>query len=279
MPAKSDGKRASTSGRRRPATAQPNAAVDGSIRSNIRRELVEEQILAEAARLFAQRGFAGTNLQDIAEAVGITRPALYYYVRSKEEILSRLVAESTEAPAAEIKRLVNAPDADPATRLRAAAYAIALRRATDPFRLQMLIRSESELPADLARAYRAAQRGTLRELVGLIQGGVDSGDFRPVDPTTTALAVVGMCNWVAWWQDWLEGQSSDDIARKIADLALAMVRQVDDGGKGAKGGPQAAIARMRSELDFLDRALELQGPATRAARQAPRGKSARAKSS
>ena len=53
-----------------------------------RRELVENEIYEQAIRLFAERGFAGTSLQDIADALGITRPALYYYVKSKDELLA-----------------------------------------------------------------------------------------------------------------------------------------------------------------------------------------------
>ncbi|MFI9536930.1 TetR/AcrR family transcriptional regulator [Nocardia fusca] len=273
MPANDERKRRSTSRRRGSAAAQANVAIASTPRSKVRRELVEDQILTEAARLFAQRGFAGTNLLDIAEAVGITRPALYYYVRSKEELLTRIVAAGTEAPAAEIKRLVNAQDADAATRLRAVAYSIALRRATDPFQLQMLIRSESELPADLARSYRATQRATLRELVGLIDGGIDAGEFRSVDATSAALAIIGMCNWVAWWQESLDGQAPDDVARQIADLALAMVRQADGASKNANGGTAAAIARMRSELDYLDRTLESRGPIARKPKKSASAKS------
>src|SRR5213079_854717 len=55
-----------------------------------RRELVENEIYEIAIRLFAERGFAGTSLQDIADALGITRPALYYYVKSKDELLAKL---------------------------------------------------------------------------------------------------------------------------------------------------------------------------------------------
>jgi AcrR family transcriptional regulator len=273
VPAKDDRKRSNASGGRRRSAAQTGVAVESTPRSSARRELVEDQILAQAARLFAQKGFAGTNLQDIAESVGITRPALYYYVRSKEEILSRLVAEGSEAPAAEIKRLANSSDADAATRLRAVAYSIALRRAADPYQLQMLVRSESELPADLARSYRAAQRGTLRELVGLIDGGIDAGEFRSVDATSAALAIVGMCNWVAWGQESLDGQTPDEVATQIAEFALAMVRQLDGGGEGAKGGPEAAIARMRSELDYLHRTLESRRSPSRTAKQSTRAKS------
>ena len=68
-----------------------------------RRELVEAQIYEQATRLFAERGFAGTSLQDIADAMGMTRPALYYYVKNKDQLLARLVTEITEGPAADIE--------------------------------------------------------------------------------------------------------------------------------------------------------------------------------
>jgi AcrR family transcriptional regulator len=61
-----------------------------------RRELVENEIYEHATRLFAERGFAGTRLQDIADALGITRLALYYYVKSKDELLAKLVTEVTQ---------------------------------------------------------------------------------------------------------------------------------------------------------------------------------------
>ncbi|MER5436873.1 helix-turn-helix domain-containing protein, partial [Streptomyces sp. NPDC002588] len=57
-------------------------------RSTARRELIENEMFEQASRLFAERGFAGTNLGDIAEAMGITRPALYYYVKSKDDLLA-----------------------------------------------------------------------------------------------------------------------------------------------------------------------------------------------
>lgn len=230
---------------------------DGAARTTARREIVEDHIYAEAARLFAERGFAGTSLQDIADAMGMTRPALYYYVKNKDELLARLVAETTEAPAAEIKRLAEHRGADPAVRLRGVAHAMALRRATDPDRFQMLVRSEAELPVDLAQSHRAAQRATLKEMIVLIEEGISTGHFRPVEPRTTALAIIGMCNWIAWWQHSIGEQSADEIAEQIADLALTMVRPSDGHAPGA-AGPQAAIAQLRADIDYLERTLERQ---------------------
>lgn len=76
---------------------------DNSDRS-VRRDLVENEIYDHAARLFAERGFAGTSLQDVADAMGLTRSALYYYVKNKDELLARLVSEITEVPATALCR-------------------------------------------------------------------------------------------------------------------------------------------------------------------------------
>ena len=69
-----------------------------------RHGLVEHEIYERAIRLFADRGFAGTSLQDIADALGITRPALYYYVKSKDELLAKLAADVAGGSAASLAR-------------------------------------------------------------------------------------------------------------------------------------------------------------------------------
>ena len=51
-----------------------------------------EAILARAALLFAQRGYPATTMNEVAEACGISKPALYHYVRDKDELLA-LIAQ------------------------------------------------------------------------------------------------------------------------------------------------------------------------------------------
>src|SRR5882672_2394762 len=62
-------------------------------RPNSRRQLVSNELLEHAARLFTERGFAGTSLQDIADSMGVSRPTIYTYVRNKEELLAALVQD------------------------------------------------------------------------------------------------------------------------------------------------------------------------------------------
>jgi len=241
----------STAGRR-----SPKKAADTSTRPTARRELVENQILEQVSRLFAERGFAGTNLQDIADAMGITRPALYYYVKSKEDLLAKLVAQMTKGPAAEIEAIAEDDSLDPATKLRRIAHLIAFQRASQPSRFQLLLRSQADLPPAAAKAHSAGMRAALTGLMHVMEEGVRKGQFRPVDARPTALAVAGMCNWVAWWhQPGAHHYTETEVAEYVSDLAVAMVIQSDDRTPEASG-PKAALALLRQDLDYLERVLD-----------------------
>lgn len=224
-----------------------------------RRELVENEMFEQASKLFAERGFAGTNLQDIAEAMGISRPALYYYVKSKDELLAKLVTEITEGSATEINSVAVDESLDPPHKLRRIATMIATARAHQPTRFLLLERSEADLPPHLAKVHDAAKRATLRDLTRIIEQGVISGQFRPVHARSAALAVMGMCNWVAWWAHPNDDPTPDEIGREMSDLAVAMLAQTPD-RTPTESGPHAAIALLRQDLEYLERILDDQCP-------------------
>jgi AcrR family transcriptional regulator len=215
-----------------------------------RRRIIEHEIIEHAGRLFAERGFAGTSVQDIADASGMSRPALYYYFKSKEDLLASLVTEVTEGAAAQIRAVARDDDQNATERLRSIARLLASWRAQQPGRFLLLVRSESVLPPDLARVNERAKRGTLRELTKLIEQGVAAGEFRMVDPRSAALAVLGICNWVAWWADPSGRTDPAAVGAAMADLAVAMVAQT--GQPGPPQGPAAALAAVRRELDTLE---------------------------
>ena len=221
-------------------------------RPNARRDLVEAQILEHATRLFAERGFAATSLQDIAEATGLTRPALYHYVRNKDDLLSKLVQELTEGPAEELHR-INADTArPPVQRLRDMARAVVLNLARAPERFRLLIRSEAELPESLSDVYARGRRRVLREFTSVIEEGISAGQLRPVDARVAALGIIGMCNWVAWWHR--PGQGDETVAAQLADMAVASLAEAGD--RTAEGeGPARALSLLRQDLDYLERLL------------------------
>ena len=219
-----------------------------------RRELVENEMYEHATQLFAERGFAGTSLQDIADALGITRPALYYYVKSKDELLAKLVTEVTDGPLNELNELVARPELDAVDKLRGIVRIIVVRRASQPARFRLLIRSEAELPAELTAAYDESRRAVLRTVAGVVEEGVRAGRFRPVDSRVAALGVLGMCNWVAWWFNPEGRDGIDAVAEQLTDMALGALQRAD--GRALDGSPAAALAMLRQDLDHLERILD-----------------------
>lgn len=221
-------------------------------RAGMRRGLVEQEIYDHATRLFAERGFAGTSFQDIADAVGLTRPALYHYVKSKDDLLGRLVAEVTEDSAASIDAIARRPDLDSSGRLREIVASLARRQGEHASRFRLIIRSEADLPEPVAATHAANRRAILRSLATVIDRGVADGTFRTIDARVAALGILGMVNWVAWWFNPAGDDNLDAISAQLADSAVAGL--LDASGRG-EGGPQAAIAAMRANLDRLERTL------------------------
>ncbi|WP_287014984.1 TetR/AcrR family transcriptional regulator [Gordonia sp. (in: high G+C Gram-positive bacteria)] len=226
-------------------------------RSNPRRELVEREIMEQATRLFAEKGLASTTLQDIAEATGLTRPALYHYVANKDELFARLVSEIAEEPAVLLHEINQRTDLDPVAKVHEMAMSIALHQTQTLDRFRVLIRSEAELPAGVADTYRQSRRRVLKELVAVMEEGIDVGLFRPTDARVAALGIVGMLNWIAWWHHPGDPEADRTVARQLADMAVNSVLDPDVGN--TEPGTERVIAQMRQGLDYLERSVRAEG--------------------
>ncbi len=88
----------------------------------------------------------------------------------------------------------------------------------------------------------------------MIEAGVASGEFRPVDPRIAALAVIGQCNWVAWWHHPGTPEENSRVATTIADLAVASVLSSDDADPGVDPRTRA-IERLKQDVQHLEKIL------------------------
>lgn len=234
-------------------------AADEVARSNTRKELVEAEILQHAVRLFAERGFAGTSLQDVASAAGLTRPALYHYVNSKDDLLERLVHQVTDDAADRLQAIVADEALSPSDQLRELVKVVTKRQLADPERFQLLIRSEAELPEALASTYLQGRRRVLDAFVAVIERGIAAEEFRNVDVRTAAFGVIGTCNWTAWWHHPGDGPSADAIAEQYADFAVAGLA-ANERRAGDEVGLRRALSLLREDLARLEREIETVEP-------------------
>lgn len=227
----------------------------GKEKSGLRRGLVESQILEASAVLFAERGFAATSLQDIAEAVGVSRPALYHYVSSKDEILARLtdglIVSAGEGIRVALREKLPADEQLPLL-LRALLVPIA----ESPGRFRLLLTRDASIQTESRARLAELERTVARSLIGLVERGMGEGVFRRCEPRTAAFAVLGMINWVAWWYTPGGAQTIEQLSDGVIDMALASLRST---AKARNGGTlQETLTSMQRDLDHLQRIAKLE---------------------
>ena len=232
-------------------TKQEDGAQRDSGRAGLRRRLVEREILERAAELFAERGFAGTTVQDIADALGMSRPALYYYVKSKEVILQQLVENLSINDAKVLEKIGSRRSGEPVEKLREMALQLATNAGSNPHQTQILAQSKHHLPDPIAELNNEAERSIAKRIMAVLEAGIAKGQFRDVDPHTAALAIIGMCLWTAWW---VEDTPLEQVTEQVAEQAVSSVLTPD--GDTDVYEPAALLRAARANLDRLQRTLD-----------------------
>jgi AcrR family transcriptional regulator len=192
-------------------------------------------------------------LQDIADAIGISRPGLYNYISSKEQLLAELVRDVSENTA----HIPCGPAPHRPQLGREAAAVVrelVLQRAGAPERFRVLDRTEAALPEEVAALHLKARREVLAEMRIIIEEGVSVGEFRPRDERLAALSVIGMCNWVAWWFHPGSGHPAEPVADQLAQNAVDMLAYPEGTGP-LTPAPHRALQVVRENLDYLERFL------------------------
>lgn len=157
--------------------------------STIRHQQVAEDILAKAADLFDDLGYGRTSLQDIADAVGIARPSLYHYFKSKEEILALIVERTTESRlliAEELRRM----EAPPQVRLSALIRQLGRAIVENPIGLRLTLSNAGSLPPEVQQRSARSRRVMFELLVEILNEGMDAGVLRPMDARQSAAIII-----------------------------------------------------------------------------------------
>jgi AcrR family transcriptional regulator len=199
-----------------------------------RASLMDQEILDVAMELFAKNGYTGTSTQDIGDRVGLDKTSLYYYFRSKEEILFRVLARLREN--GELRRhRIEALDVPPDEKLAAAirAHGVEIRDQHDEAKVY-LVESRHVVGkhrADLARFNRAYEK----HFEELIIAGQHAGMFDPaLDPTVVTRGLLAMLNGLFTTRRSVDPVYIDESVETYIRLILAGLR------------PQPPTARPRS---------------------------------
>lgn len=147
-----------------------------------RKEARPGEIVAAALRLFSDRGFAATKLEDVAAAAGIGKGTIYLYFPTKEDLFRAVVRQAVLPNLEAVAALVQDPDRSAADILRAIAARFLLLLDTDLTAIPKLVLAESGNFPALARFY--AEEVVLKAMAlirGVLARGIERGEFRPID--------------------------------------------------------------------------------------------------
>lgn len=152
---------------------------------------VRQSILVEATRLFAQKGFDGTSVQEVAEAVGIRKPSLLYHFPSKDELRQAVLGDVLSRWAVVLPGIFLRAAKD--EQFDALMEAMSSFFVEDPDRARIILREALDRPAELREMLGTHVRPWVTVVAGQLDKGKTRGAVRKeVDSEAYALHVVAM---------------------------------------------------------------------------------------
>lgn len=179
------------------------------------------EILEAATRVFHEKGYESTSIQDIAQAVGILKGSLYYYIASKEELLYEIIRGNHEEALRNLGQSQSV-EGNALVKIRAfmnlhLAYNAANLEKTAVFFHEFRSLSREHRQAIVEE--RDAYERSLRELI--TQGQTEGVICPDVDPKLIAIGILGMMNWLYHWYRPGAERTVEEIAGSYADFVVA----------------------------------------------------------
>jgi AcrR family transcriptional regulator len=180
-----------------------------------------ERILEEAVKLFYERGFSGTTLDDIAGKLGVTKPFIYTHFRSKVELLEAICRPTIEMSLAAIADA--AQQAGTASdRLFTGVVSFTKVVLTRQANIAVYFREEKNLSAPGLADINSLRKRFDRVLSDLLEEGIHTGEFHIADIRVAALAIGGMVSWAYTWYQPGGRLTIDDVGLQMARFAVEM---------------------------------------------------------
>lgn len=182
----------------------------------------KESLLQVAVKVFNERGYDGTSMDDLSKKLGITKSAIYYHVASKDELLQLAVDRALDGlfAAAEEAMDKEGRAVERLEHLIRSSVAVLVDRL--PF-VTLLLRVRGNTAVE-RRAL--ARRREFDHLVSeLVAQAAAEGDIRPdVDPAVTGRLLFGMVNSLIEWYKPRGGMKRDELAQAVCDIAFGGLR-------------------------------------------------------
>jgi AcrR family transcriptional regulator len=180
----------------------------------------EQEIITVAARLFKEKGYRATTLEDIAAAVGMLKGSLYYYIRSKEELLYLVVRDPIRQAYKALEEIVTSDAPVKVKIAQAIGNHMTVFHQHYPH-IAVYLHDYHHLMQQLEKNTIETPRHYQQLWATLLEQGVATGEVRSdLDIKVTGYAILGMCNWIYRWYNPQGTLSAEEIAGIFTTLVL-----------------------------------------------------------
>lgn len=184
-----------------------------------------EEILDAARRVFAERGFKGTTIADIAEAAGIALGTIYLYFPSKDDVFAALNRRFVELITSAITANVESDSLDGSVRTRISNVFAVCAANRDLVRLVVL---NTDPNSAVEKRMRAGEADRYKPIVDALAASAQQGFTRNADPVIMTRLVIGLVS-IAVYQAFVlpDGSNADALRDECAEMVLAYLRPVE----------------------------------------------------
>lgn len=188
--------------------------------NGVARQERRKQVIDAAVMVFSEQGYRATSMRALAAAVGLSKPSLYHYVRSKEDLLVELyenvIAEGIESARRIETRALPPLEATREIVIERIVYTCENRRL-----LQIFFEEEAEIPPLLTQTVLRQKREYEDLIISLLERGVEDGSIHlSTTPRIAVNTLLGAAHWVYKWYDPNGSKSAKALAVDMTNLLL-----------------------------------------------------------
>jgi AcrR family transcriptional regulator len=207
-----------------------------------------QQIIDAALAVFGECGLANARLQDIASRAGVSKGTIYLYFPNKEELFRDMIRQTAIAAIERAEKVIThgTPTEQLVTFMKGYWQFV---RSPDFSTIYRLVLGELHQFPDLAKFYaHDVEARVLKLLNGIIRRGIDTGEFRQMDPMVAARMLVALTVMNGLWRDEQTGvplladKSDEEVFRELARFYLHSITAAEGAFAQADGAPSDAIS-------------------------------------
>jgi AcrR family transcriptional regulator len=182
-------------------------------------EARRQVIIDTSAPVFARHGYHATGIMELCAANDLGKGALYHYIGSKEELLAAIHDRVMDEVMVGADRVAEA-GGSPSRQLAMLGEELLDVIHRYPDHVWVFLHEFPALTGERAEQFRERRRAYEQRVEAVLQAGVDSGEFRTIEPRLTAMAWFGMHNYTYLWLKAGGRLSARDVAKPFADIFM-----------------------------------------------------------